>query len=490
MLRCAIACSCLAFAVAGCESTPSAASLPARSPSAQTANASQGHDWTRFGWNVERSNASTDPTGIGAANVGSLVRQQVRLEGTVDASPIYLAAASVNGAVHDVFFVTTTYGKTIAVDAGDGSTLWTYTPPGYASWAGTYQVTTATPVADPDRQFVYAASPDGFIQKLAVADGGAAWRTAVTTLPQREKLASSLNYFDGRVVATTGGYVGDAPPYQGHVALVDAATGRLDRVWNALCSDRLRLLDPRTCGANLAAIWGRAGAVVDPETGHIFVATGNGRWDGRTNWGDATLVLNADATQLLGNYTPNNTDDLDRADLDVGSTSPVLLGDGYVLQGGKDGQLRLLQIEQMIAPGAHRGGERQAVSTPSGRDLFTAPAVVRTADATWIFAADGGGTAAWRFAGSLTEAWRNRSGGTSPVVAGGLLYVYDPQGSLRVYEPDTGREIAALDCGAGHWNSPIVADGRIALPEGTANAHRVDGVLDIWRVPGSLLPTR
>jgi len=44
------------------------------------------------------------------------------------------------------------------------------------------------------------------------------------------------------------------------------------------------------------------------------------------------------------------------------------------------------------------------------------------------------------------------------------------------------RSIAVLPCGAGHWNSPIVADGRVALPEGNANAHRTSGVLDIWRV--------
>ena len=63
-----------------------------------------------------------------------------------------------------------------------------------------------------------------------------------------------------------------------------------------------------------------------------------------------------------------------------------------------------------------------------------------------------------------------------------MLFVYDPRGALRIYEAATGREITALPCGPGHWNSPIVADGRIALPEGDANAHRLDGVLDIWRL--------
>src|SRR5712671_7618856 len=48
------------------------------------------HDWTRFGWNASRSSAATDQTGITAANVSTLRRQQVALDGTVDASAIYL----------------------------------------------------------------------------------------------------------------------------------------------------------------------------------------------------------------------------------------------------------------------------------------------------------------------------------------------------------------------------------------------------------------
>jgi hypothetical protein len=43
------------------------------------------------------------------------------------------------------------------------------------------------------------------------------------------------------------------------------------------------------------------------------------------------------------------------------------------------------------------------------------------------------------------------------VVAGGLLYVYDHGGRLNVYMPTTGRLVASLPAGSGHWNSPIVA---------------------------------
>src|SRR5438105_7647273 len=130
----------------------------------------------------------------------------------------------------------------------------------------------------------------------------------------------------------------------------------------------------------------------------------------------------------------------------------------------------------------HRDSESQAVATPSGGGLFTAPAVFHKGATTWLFAADFGGTAAWTFVGGqLQPAWHNGNGGTSPVVAGGLLYVYDPGGSLRVYEAETGREVARLSCGGGHWNSPIVVDGMVVVPEGNANDHRTTGVLDIFR---------
>ncbi|HEX8725569.1 MAG TPA: hypothetical protein VF737_09290, partial [Gemmatimonadaceae bacterium] len=116
------------------------------------------HDWMRFGWDVAASGAPGVSMGVSAASVAGMTRQQVTLDGTVDASAIYLHGVTVGGATHDVFFVTTTYGKTIAVDAANGSILWEYTPASYAQVAGSAQITTATPVADPGRAFIYAAS--------------------------------------------------------------------------------------------------------------------------------------------------------------------------------------------------------------------------------------------------------------------------------------------------------------------------------------------
>ena len=114
-----------------------------------SSRAAAGHDWTRFGWNAVRSSAPSFATGITAGNVKSLGAGG-QLDGTVDSSPIYLHGVRVGGATHDVFFVTTTYGKTEAVDAKNGSVPLALHAAGYASWAGTAQITTATPVADPE----------------------------------------------------------------------------------------------------------------------------------------------------------------------------------------------------------------------------------------------------------------------------------------------------------------------------------------------------
>ena len=61
--------------------------------------------------------------------------------------------------------------------------------------------------------------------------------------------------------------------------------------------------------------------------------------------------------------------------------------------------------------------------------------------------------------------------------------MYDPRGKLRIYRPTSGRAVASLAAGSGHWNSPIVSGGIVALPEGDANDHRQTGVLDLYRLP-------
>src|SRR5881396_339140 len=130
----------VALAATACSGGKSASSAPTTTASTSGAiAASSASDWPLFGYTAARANSGPSATGITAADVGRLRRQRVLLDGTVDSSPIYLHDVRVRGAVQDVFFVTTTYGRTEAIDASNGRVLWRYTPAGYSSWAGTAQ---------------------------------------------------------------------------------------------------------------------------------------------------------------------------------------------------------------------------------------------------------------------------------------------------------------------------------------------------------------
>ena len=62
--------------------------LSAQQESPVLANVAPGPDWTQFGYDDARTSVSIAPTGIDDKNVASMRRQQVTLEGTVDASAI------------------------------------------------------------------------------------------------------------------------------------------------------------------------------------------------------------------------------------------------------------------------------------------------------------------------------------------------------------------------------------------------------------------
>ncbi|HUN79586.1 MAG TPA: PQQ-binding-like beta-propeller repeat protein [Solirubrobacteraceae bacterium] len=450
-------------------------------------------DWPEFGLDPQRSDATDASPGIDAADLPHLRRRRIALPGTVDSSPIYLHGVNVAGAVRDVIVVTTTYGRTLAIDASDGRILWTFTPPGYSGWAGSAQITTASPIADPDRRFVYAASPNGLVHKLSLASGAedrrGSWPVSVTRDPTHEKLAAALNIDGPDVLVATGGYIGDIPPYQGHLVLISRAHGTIRGIFNTLCADRRELMVPSSCPASDSAILSRGGPVVEPGGRRILIDTGNAPWNGTTDFGDSVLELTFPGLRLRQSFTPANQEYLNTSDTDLGSSAPALLGEDRAVLAGKDGIMRVLALSRLDGhppSGDHRvlGGEVQRLPIPGGGQLFTAPAVWRHGGRTTVFVAGFAGTGAYALRGGrLHPLWTNATAGTSPLVAGGLVYVYDPnEGGIDVYRPGSPHPLAKLPGSPGHWNSPIVVDGHIVEPEGNANAHETSGTLDLFSV--------
>jgi hypothetical protein len=478
--------------------TARASTTPTRAPA--TAAGVPSGDWPEFDFNAQRSGVDPANTGITAGDLGRLRLRTVTIDGIADSSAIELHGVVVHGRRHDLIAVTTSYGKTIAIDAGTGRRLWEFDPSGVNSTPGNPQVTTAAPVADPDRRYLYAASPNGVIHKLSVATGHQVWARSITFDPHHEKIASSLNISGSWVVAVTGGYIGDIPPYDGHVVTIDRASGRVAHVWNTECSNRHALIRASSCSVTNTngdnAIWGRAGAVIEPGTNRILVATGNGPFDGRTSWGDSVLELSPDAAALLHNWTPPNQAQLDAGDVDLGSSSPAILprfaGLRLAIQGGKDGKLHLLNLDRLDGTtgpaGPRLGGELDEISSPGGGEVLPQPAVWTHGGHIYVLAATGSGTAGYELVDPrhprLTMIWEDGTSGTSPIVAGGLLYVYDPAGHIAIRRPLTGALLRSLPAQPGHWNSPIVVNGRIIEPTGAYGSSASSSTIDIYHLPG------
>jgi outer membrane protein assembly factor BamB len=468
-------------------------------PTATAARVPTG-DWARFGDNPQATGVGPADTGITAADVGRLRLRAVTIDGVADSAPVELHAVRVGRSRPDLIAVTTSYGRTVAIDAATGRRLWEFIPTGVNSTPGNPQVTTASPAADPNRRSIYAASPNGVVHKLSVATGHQLWSRSVTFDPVHEKIASALGISGPWLVVVTGGYFGDAPPYDGHVVLIDRTTGRIAHVWNTECSDRHALIRASACTATATrgdnAIWGRPGAVLEPGTRRILVATGNGPFNGTTNWGDSVLELTPDATRLLHNWTPPNHASLSASDTDLGSSSPAQLpvfhGWHLVIQGGKDGRLHLLNLDRLDGTtggaGTRVGGELGEVASPGGGEVDPQPAVWSHAGRVYVFDATSGGTAAYKLVDAhhprLSVVWQDATPGTSPVIAGGLLYVYNPGGGIAIRQPVTGGLLRMLPTPPGHWNSPIVVGGRIIEPTGNYHTSAGSSTVDIWHLPG------
>ncbi|HLY31004.1 MAG TPA: PQQ-binding-like beta-propeller repeat protein [Ktedonobacterales bacterium] len=443
-------------------------------------------DWPMFGYAPDRSGVNPGETLLTPATVGHMQKLwQVALPDVADSSPILLHGLRFpDGKLRDVLYVTTRDGRIIALDANDGSTLWSHQPVGP-------KITNSSAVADPNRKYIYAYGLDGYLHKYNAITGaetlGHGWPVQITRMRDTEKEASALNLANGYLYVTTSGYIGDAPPYQGHLVTINLATGAI-HVFNSLCSQITHLMTGGECTAERSGAWARGGAVVDPVTGDVFFTTGNGPFDansGGDDFGDTILKLSPDGSHLLDSYTPTNYATLDAADEDLGSVAPALLpsikGSKTPLllaQGGKDGVLRLINRQNMSGAGApgHVGGELQAISA-SGCNLFAQPAVWTDphTGVVWLFAPFTCGLTAYQVVTNATgqtrlrQAWKLADTVNSPVVAGGVLFAIESSRILAL-TPQTGATLwsSSQGFGAVHWESPIVIGGALYVADENA----------------------
>jgi outer membrane protein assembly factor BamB len=469
-------------------------------------------DWPQFGYDAAHSGSNPDETTISAANVAQLVRRyQAALPSGVDSAPVYASQIQTAGGVRDLVFVTTTSGaKVVALDAVDGSVVWS---------KGSGSTTTqSSPAIDPSRAFVYGYGADGKVHKYAIGDGTEAtdggWPQISTLKPSVEKSAGAIAIATAQsgttyLYSVTDGYIGDQGDYQGHITAINLASGE-QHVFNSLCSDlgaHLMLngqAGVTDCATRQSGIWGRPGATYDAATDRIYITTGNGTFDANTggfNWGDSVLALHPDgsgagAGMPVDSYTPTEYDNLDGSDTDLGSASlsilPVPAGSAVAhlgLQTGKDSKLRLINLDDMSgthAPGGV-GGEIEVIDVPISEFwMKTLPTVwVDPANdhATWVYMANGEGISGLKLtlaAGGvphLQPTWQKSTDATSAIVANGVVYHAggcSGGNCVMARDPHTGEVLwTSPTIGSLHWQSPILVDGALYIAAGS-KLHRFD----------------
>jgi hypothetical protein len=472
---------------------------------------SNSYDWLQFNGDASHSGSNISENRISVSSAGQLkLLFQVTLPGIADGSPVYLSNVKTASELRDLIFMTTRAGHIAALDAHTGILLWSkqYGPGGclinnnHTRNEPCY--TTSSPAIDPNRKFVYSYGLDGYVHKYSVGDGTeiqtGGWPELTTLKGYDEKGSSALSI----ATATNGtsylyvahaGYPGDQGNYQGHITVINLTNGT-QKVFNTLCSNQtVHFVDSRTTTEpdcypdTTAAIWARPGVVYDPYHDRILMATGNGTFQpANFMWGDTVFSLNLDGSGLGGNpldsYTPDNYQYLQDLDLDLGSTAPAILplasGDypHLAVQSGKDGVLRLINLDQLSGQSGvgHTGGEVFSMPVPMGGQILTQPAIwVNPADhSTWIFVSNGAGIAAMQLSvsavgnPSLTLKWTS-GGGSSPLVVNGVVFIARSSLITALNATDGSQLWSDNRIGSIHWESPIVVNGVLYITNQSGN---------------------
>ena len=95
------------------------------------------------------------------------------------------------------------------------------------------------------------------------------------------------------------------------------------------------------------AIWQSGRGLAADSTGSLYVITGNGDYDGISNFSESVLKLSGSTLTLRDSYTPANWQDMTEYDADLSAGAALIPGTHLVVGGDKDGLLYLVNGDSM-----------------------------------------------------------------------------------------------------------------------------------------------
>jgi len=332
---------------------------------------------TTFHYDNARTGQNTAETNLIPANVnrnqfGKLFSVQV--DGYVYAQPLYMSNLNIAGGTHNVLYVATEHDSLYAIDADNGTILWqqSFINPATGITSVPSEDTvctdlvpevgiTGTPVIDPTSNTIYLVTKTkengSYFQRLHALDivthaekfGGPQNISPISGgrsfNPLRNNQRAALLLENGHVIIAWAGHC-DYAPYQGWVMSFSATTLAQEAVFNTEIENGV-----------YGGVWMAGDGVAADASGNLYFATGNGDYNGSTDFGDSILKLSGPSGgqfTVADWFTPWDWSSLSTNDIDLGSGGvlllPTLTGVAHpqmLVQMGKDGTIHLIDRNTM-----------------------------------------------------------------------------------------------------------------------------------------------
>lgn len=373
------------------------------SASAQVSVLSNRYDNSRTGANLHETQLNT--SNLSVNNFGKLWSYTV--DGSAFAQPLYVPGLSVGGGTHNVLYVATMNDKLYAFDADSNTLLWcdSFTsdtsggcnnPGGFTPSPGTSPIPMSdilpsetiggenivgnigilsTPVIDPIGNTMYlvarteepgSSCPSDYLpaknmcQRLHAIDitngaeklggptiiagsvpgtGAGSSGSVLTFDPAMGNQRPGLALVNGQIFIAWASHEDSTPNYHGWVMSYDATT---------LTNTGTFCVTPNgSQGEGGIWMWGRAPAV--DAAGNVYYMSGNGDWDGITEYGDSVIGFRSTGgLQFNQFFTPINQSTLNGHDLDLGSSGPMMIPGTNLLVGA--GKSSILYVMDTTSP--------------------------------------------------------------------------------------------------------------------------------------------
>ncbi len=321
-------------------------------------------------YNNQRTGANLSETILTASNVNSSQFGKLftlPVDDEVYAGILYVSGLQIAGGTHNVIYAATQNNSVYAFDADTlGPPLWfknfngtgqalvsSQIFPGYYDYQGNIGIV-GTPVIDGSAQTMYFVTrtleSGTTVQRLHAinittgAERANSPQVIQATAPQNASIQfdpgiqnqrPALALSQGVVYIAWASY-GDEFAYYGWVVAYNSTT--LSRVGTFNDAP----------GGSQAGIWMAGAGPAFDAAGNVYFATGNGSFDGVTDFGESLVKLSPGSINELDYFAPADYATLNADDLDFGSAGPTLLpGTSLIIQGGKEGRLFLLNTNSL-----------------------------------------------------------------------------------------------------------------------------------------------